>query len=77
MNNDTLLKCKGMQILTDNLGIVEAERFIFLMNGEHFDYTEWHGNLFEGMNVEEISRKAMELRRKRRAAESGGEQPAL
>jgi hypothetical protein len=74
MLNDTLLKCKGMQVLTDNLGLVEAERFIFLMNGEHFDYTEWHGGLFKGMTVEEISHKAMELRRNRRAAESGGAQ---
>jgi hypothetical protein len=47
------------------------------IDGEHFDYTEWHDNLFEGMTVEEISHKAMELRRSRRAAESDGEQPAL
>ncbi|MDR0991399.1 MAG: hypothetical protein LBL87_00670 [Ruminococcus sp.] len=67
MDNDTLLKSKGMQVLTDNLGIVEAERFIFLMNGEHFDYTEWQKDLFKEMPIEEISRKAMELRKRRKA----------
>jgi hypothetical protein len=73
MDNDTLLKCKGMKVLTDNLGLVEAERFIFLMNGEHFDYTEWHGNLFKGMTVEEISKMAMERRNKIRAEKSSNQ----
>jgi hypothetical protein len=77
MNNDTLLKCKGMQILTDNLGIVEAERFIFLMNGEHFDYTEWQRTLYDDMTLDEIRHKAMELRKQRRPSESGGEQPTV
>ena len=63
--NDTILLNTGMKILVDNLGIVEAERFIYLMNKERFDYTEWHGTLFEGMSVREISAVAM----KRREAE--------
>ena len=29
------------------------------------DYTEWQRNLFEGMTLEELSRKAMENRRKK------------
>jgi hypothetical protein len=39
------------------------------INGEHFNYTEWHGDLFKGMTVEEISRNAMELRKRRRTAD--------
>jgi len=62
--NDTILLSTGMKILVEHLGLVEAERFVFLMNKEPFDYTEWHGNLFEGMTVREISAAAMELRRK-------------
>ena len=43
-----------------NLGNVEAERFIMLINREPFDYTEWQKNLFEGMSVQELSNRAMQ-----------------
>ena len=62
--NDTILLSTGMKILVEHLGLVEAERFVYLMNKEPFDYTEWHGTLFEGMTGREISAAAMELRRK-------------
>jgi hypothetical protein len=60
--NDTVLLSSGMKILVEHLGIVEAERFVYLMNKEKFDYTEWHGTLFEGMSVREISAAAMRRR---------------
>jgi hypothetical protein len=60
MYNETVLRNKGMQILRNNLGNVEAERFISLMNREPFDYTEWQRDLFDGMGVKELSRLAME-----------------
>jgi hypothetical protein len=62
--NDTALFDAGMKVLIDNLGLVEAERFVYLMNKEPFDYTKWHSTLYEGMSVREISAAAMELRRK-------------
>ena len=62
--NDTILMSAGMKILVEHLGLVEAERFVYLMNREPFDYTEWHNTLFEGMSVREISAVAMELQRK-------------
>ncbi len=61
---DTVLLNTGMKVLIDHLGLVEAERFVYLMNKEPFDYTKWRGNLYEGMTVREISARAMELRRK-------------
>jgi len=64
MKPDTLIKTEGMEILTKHLGLVEAERFVMLMNKEAFDYTKWQENLFEGMTIEEISNAAMELRNK-------------
>ncbi len=67
--NDTILLNTGMKLLIDNLGLVEAERFVYLMNKEPLDYTEWRQNLYEGMTVHEISAKAMELRRKMRETE--------
>ncbi len=67
--NDTVLLDTGMDILVERLGLVEAERFIYLVNKEPFDYTKWRQNLFEGMTGREISAMAMERRRKSREAE--------
>jgi hypothetical protein len=61
--NDTVLLDAGMDILVEKLGLVEAERFIFLVNKEPFDYTKWRQNLCEGMTGREISAAAMTLRR--------------
>jgi len=64
MKTDTLLKNEGMEVLAKNLGLVEAERFIMLMQKEPFDYTQWQGNLFEGMTVKEINGYATDYRKK-------------
>ena len=63
MKTDTLIRNEGMEILAKHLGIVEAERFIMLMQKEPFDYTKWQENLFENMTVEDISKKATEYRK--------------
>ena len=47
MLTDTLLRCEGMNLLADHLGIVEAERFVTLIQREPFDYTEWRRRLFD------------------------------
>ena len=52
-----------MEILAKNLGLVEAERFIMLIQKEPFDYTKWQENLFENMTIEEISKNAAEYRK--------------
>lgn len=62
MMTNTEIKVKGLQILTKSLGLVEAERFVALIQQEPFDYTKWRKNLFEDLTIEEISKKAMELR---------------
>jgi len=67
--NDTILLDTGMDLLVKGLGLVEAERFVFLVNKEPFDYTKWRQNLFEGMTGREISTIAMELRRKTKEKE--------
>ena len=64
---DTILLNTGMKVLIDNLGLVEAERFVYLMNKEPFDYTKWHSTLYEGMSAREISAMAMKLREKKRS----------
>jgi len=62
MRTDTIIRTEGTQALMANLGLVEAERFIMLIQKEAFDYTRWQENLFENLSVDEISRKAMEFR---------------
>jgi hypothetical protein len=63
MKTDTLIRNAGMEILAKNLGLVEAERFIMLIQKEPFDYTKWQENLFENMTIEEISKNAAEYRK--------------
>ena len=62
---DAEIKVLGFEILTQQLGLVEAERFITLIQREKFDYTRWRQNLFAGLSGEEISRQAMEFRRRK------------
>ena len=74
MTNNTLLLNRGMECLTENLGLVEAERFISLLSSERFDYTEWRKeNLFKDMTVEEISQAAMQYRRSDQRGDNLGE----
>lgn len=68
MITDTEIRVKGAQVLTQYLGNIEAERFIALIQREPFDYTKWHQELDENLSIEEISRKAMSLRRNQETA---------
>ncbi|MBS1503133.1 MAG: hypothetical protein JST32_13780 [Bacteroidetes bacterium] len=61
---DTEVKQKGLGALVEALGEVDAERFITLLHRDPFDYTMWQRNIFENMDVERISKKAMELKKK-------------
>jgi hypothetical protein len=59
MRTDAEIRLSGFEALNYNLGMVEAERFIALIQRERFDYTKWRESLFEGMSGEEISKRAM------------------
>jgi hypothetical protein len=64
---DVEIKTLGFNILSQHLGLVEAERFITLIQREKFDYTQWRQNLFEGLSGEEISHQAMTFHEKKLA----------
>ena len=64
MITDTEIRIKGLKILAKYLGDVEAERFIALIQREPFDYTNWREGLDENLTIEDISKKAMNLRMK-------------
>ena len=66
MRADTIIRQEGMRALFDSLNPVEAERFIYLLLSEPFDYTEWQRDLFAGMSLEELGQKAMENRMRKR-----------
>lgn len=61
---DSEIRLKGIQILSDQLGDVEAERFVALIQREPFDYTKWRQGLDESLSIKEISQRAMALRKK-------------
>jgi hypothetical protein len=63
MATDMELKSEGMAVLLEWLGIVEAERFIALVQREKFDYAQWRERFWEGKSVREISDAAMEYRK--------------
>ena len=63
MITDTEIKTKGVQILAEYLGDIEMERFVALIQREPFDYTKWHQQIDDEVSLEELSRKAMVLRR--------------
>jgi len=61
---DTEIKLAGMQALSQSLDLVEAERFIALIQREKFDYTKWRQSQFTDLSVHEISKQAMLLQKR-------------
>lgn len=55
---------KGMKCLMEQLGVVEAERFVAAVIREKFDYTRWQRDYFDGKAPEEISLEAETFERK-------------
>ena len=62
MQSSTLLKNTGMRILAEQLGPVDAERFITLMIREPFDYTEWQRDLYKDVALDDFLKQAMDFR---------------
>jgi len=60
VKTDTLIKHEGFQAIFQRLDWVEAERFIVLLKRDSSDYTEWRKSLWENMDTEELSSKAMD-----------------
>ena len=64
MLTDTEIKKKGLKILIENLGDLEAEKFIGLIIKEPFDYTQWQSTLWNDQTVKKVSEKAVNYRSK-------------
>ncbi len=57
MSKTTIMEI-GYACLIEKLGVLETERFVDAIKNDHFDYTEWHHNLFDGMTIKEFLEKA-------------------
>lgn len=76
MKSDVLIRKKGMEVLFGSLGLVDAERFIYLLRSESFDYTEWQRDLFADVPPGELADLAMEhCRRKRNESRAASVAP--
>lgn len=58
------IKKKGLKVLIENLGDVEAEKFIRLLRLDPFDYTTWQDALWKNKSVKQVSEEAMKYRKK-------------
>ena len=55
---------RGMECLTESLGVVEAEQFISVIIREKFDYTKWQRQYFDALPDGEFAAKAKEYAEK-------------
>jgi hypothetical protein len=65
MMTDTALKCKGFDVLSKALGLVDTERFVSLILREPFDYTEWQQDLYKDVSLDEFYSHVKEFREKK------------
>ena len=54
----------GMRCLVENIGLVEAERFISIIMQEKFDYTKWQREYFDRMTSEQLHEEAVSYAKK-------------
>ena len=55
--SDNELTVRGMNVLKEEFGPVDAERFVYVMTRDGFDYTEWQRDLFKGETVRSLGEK--------------------
>jgi len=63
MLTDIEIRKKGLRVLIDALGNVNAEKFISLIIKEPFDYTIWQSTLWNEKSVNQLSEQAMSYRK--------------
>lgn len=51
---------RGMQCLTDGLGVVDAEQFISIIIREKFDYTKWQRQYFDQLPPGQFHQNALD-----------------
>ncbi|MCB1144122.1 MAG: hypothetical protein H7A24_16090 [Leptospiraceae bacterium] len=64
MRSEQEIRHDAFELLRKNLGSFETEIFISSILRDQFDYTLWRDNLPKFKTVEELSKTAMEYRKK-------------
>jgi len=67
MTSDMEIRKKGLSILFKNLGEVDAMRFLSQITYEKRDYLKLQDDLFKGMSVKDIYKKAKKHAEKKKA----------
>jgi len=65
--SDMEIRQKGLRILFKSLGEVDAIRFLSQITYEKRDYLKLQDELFKGMSVDDIYRKAKEYSEKKKS----------
>lgn len=60
MNNSISLVEKCMRILCENVGVIEAEQFIYFIKTENFDYTQWQRMHYDAISEEDLQKSVDE-----------------
>jgi hypothetical protein len=58
MKTDIEIQKTGYDALMATLSPLEFERFLVMIKREKFDYTQWRGDQFKNMTVDEIAHAA-------------------
>lgn len=66
ITSDTEIKRKGFKILFRELGEADALRFLSQISHEKRNYLKLQEDIFKGMTVEDIYRKAQEYFKKKK-----------
>ena len=66
MKSEAVLRVEAMNLLVENLGLVDAERFVDLIKRDKFDYTEWQRDLWEGKTIDEINEMAIKFQKEKK-----------
>lgn len=67
MVSDAEIKRKGLNLLFNGLGEADAIRFLSQISYEKRDYLKLQEELFKGMSVEDIYKKAQEYFKKKKS----------
>ncbi|MCI8788688.1 MAG: hypothetical protein HFH92_06195 [Lachnospiraceae bacterium] len=63
MESTSEIMNKGMKCLMEQMGIIEAERFISVIIRVKFDYTKWQRDYFDAKTPMEIREEAFQFER--------------
>lgn len=70
--SDAEIKRKGLSALFNGLGEADAIRFLSQISHEKRDYLKIQNELFRGMSVEDIYKKAQKYLERKKAAKKRG-----